>query len=84
MKHRDETAETAGLPGLSKVEDPSRTRSGTSQGPGTEDARRDGRIWGRNRWFMHIPGYSASTPLTTSMISLVMAAWRTRFMDNVN
>ncbi len=55
MKHRDETVEMAVLHGNHRNEDLMRTVQYV-EGPRTEDARRDGRIRGRSRWFMNIPG----------------------------
>ncbi len=54
MRHRDETAEMAVLPGNRRAEDPRRTIQYVA---GTEDARRDGQIRGRSRWFIHSPGW---------------------------
>ncbi len=55
MKHRDETVEMAVLPGNRRNEDLRRSVQYV-EGPRTEDARRDGRIRGRSKWFMNNPG----------------------------
>ena len=55
MNHRDEIVEMAVLPGNRRDEGPRRTLRYV-EGPRNEDARRDGQIRGRSRWFMNNPG----------------------------